>query len=117
MFGIRLIIYMKTLSAISLSLIFIPAMQPNENPSQSLRGAELHNQHPEDLIRQEYTIRASGGQTFVVPTAIRDETLPLAKVLKPDFSKAMEVAPGVRVVLVRMPPSFDVLCLFLPLSL
>jgi hypothetical protein len=92
-------------------------MQPNENPSQSLRGAEIHNQHPEDLIRQGYTIQASGGQTFVVPTTIQDETLPLAKVLRPDYSKAMEAAVGVRVVLVKMPPSFDVLCLFLPLSL
>jgi len=39
----------------------------------------------------------SGDQTFIVPNALEGEDLHLAKVLKPDFSKAVAMAGEVRV--------------------
>ena len=87
----------QVLSAISSLLSIIGIMQPHESPSQSLPDVETQNQQPEDLIRQGYTIRASGGQTFVELNALQGVNLPLAKVLKPDFSKGMKMAAGVRV--------------------
>ena len=52
---------------------------------------------PGDFIREGYTVRVSESQTFIVPNALEGEDLPLAKVLKPDFSKAVEMAGGVSV--------------------
>ena len=72
-------------------------MQLYESPSQSLPDVETQNQWPKDLVRQGYTIRALGGQTFVEPNTFQGVNLPLAKVLKPDFSKEMKMAGGVRV--------------------
>ena len=40
-------------------------------------------------------------QTFVVPNALHGEDLSLAKVLKPDFSKAVEIAGGVGVFIIK----------------
>ena len=82
------------LSAVTL-LRSIDAMQSDENPPQSLQDTK--NQQPEDLIRQGYTIQASGGQTFVEPNALQGENLRLAKVLKPNLSNAVKMAVGVRV--------------------
>ena len=87
-------------------------MQPDNTPSQSLENAASQNQQPEDLIRQGYTIQASGGQTFVVPDALQDVNLPLAKVLKPDFSKAVEMDGGVRF-LYKCYSQFTFFCLHL----
>ncbi len=74
-------------------------MQLDSSPSQSFK--ETQNDQ-EGLIRQGYTVQASGGQTFVLLNALHREDLFLAKVLKPDFSKAVEMAVGVRVFRVRM---------------
>ena len=39
-----------------------------------------------------------------MPDALHGEDLSLAKMLKPDFSKALEMAVGVRVFIVKMLP-------------
>ena len=74
-------------------------MQSDGHPSQLFKEPE--NQQ-EGLIRHSYnTVRASGGQTFVMPNALHGEDLSLAKVLKPDFSKAVGIAGGVRVFIIK----------------
>ncbi len=69
-------------------------MQPDDSPSQSFEGTQ---NIPEDLIREGYAVWVSGGQTFVMLNALEGEDFHLAKVLKPNFSKAVEMARGVRV--------------------
>ena len=91
-------------------------MQPYESPSQSLPDVETQNQRPEDLIRQGYTIQASGGQTFVEPNALQGVNLPLAKVLKPDFSKGMKMAARVRVCFSRNVTVISLVQIFFPSS-
>ena len=74
-------------------------MQSDGHPSQLFKEPE--NQQ-DGLIRHGYnTVRASGGQTFVMPNALHGEDLSLAKVLKPDFSKAVGIAGGVRVFIIK----------------
>src|SRR6266581_970692 len=89
-------------------------MQPDGSPSQSFK--ETQNDQ-EGLIRQGYIVQASGGQTFVVLNALHGEDLLLAKVLKPDFSKAVEMAVGVRVFRFEMlPPCHFFSFIFCPSS-
>ena len=62
--------------------------------TQSLQGEE--NQ-AEDLVRQDYHVRVSGGQKFLVPNALEDIELSLAKMNKPDYSIAVDMPGGVSV--------------------
>ena len=74
-------------------------MQSDSHPFQLFKEPE--NQQ-KGLIRHGYnTLQASGGQTFVMPNALHGEDLSLAKVLKPDFSKAVGIAGGVRVFIIK----------------
>jgi hypothetical protein len=70
---------------------------PDDMQFQSVQDAE--NEQPEDIIRQDYGVRVSGGQTYVMANAFRGVELPLARTLIPDFTKAVDMAVGVRVVL------------------
>jgi len=67
----------------------------DKGPSQSFQKSGSQDQQPDDLIRQGYSVQISGGQDFVMPNAFQGAELPLAKVHKPDLSKAMEMDVGV----------------------
>lgn len=60
--------------------------------TQSLQGEE--NQ-AEDLIKQDYHVRVSDGQKFIVPNALEDVDAPLARMHKPDYSMAVNMPGGV----------------------
>jgi hypothetical protein len=66
--------------------------------SQSYKDTQTQNQQPEEIIRQDYDVRMSGGQSVIVPNAFREQELPLASMHKPDYSKAAEMAGGVSVI-------------------
>ena len=70
----------------------------NYTYSQSYKDAQTQNQQPEEIIRQDYNVRVSGGQSFIVPNAFRELELPLAGMHKPDYSKAADMAVGVSVI-------------------
>jgi hypothetical protein len=76
---------------------FIFAMSDGSQP-QSVQDVEIENQEPEDLIRQGYSVQASGGRTYVVPTTLQTEDLQLAKMLMPDISVALTMPAGVTLV-------------------
>ena len=67
-------------------------MQPESDSPQ-----QLGTSPPEDLIRQGYTIQRSGDKVYAMPSVLeeRDVDLNLAKVLKPDFSQALQMDVGV----------------------
>ena len=67
-------------------------MEPESDSPQ-----RLGNSPTEDLIRQGYTIQRSGGTAYAMPSVLeeRDVDLNLAKVLKPDFSQALQMDAGV----------------------
>jgi hypothetical protein len=73
--------------------IFIMA----DSQSHSLQDSDPQNQQPEDIIRQDYRVRVSSQQKYIVPNAFRDVDLPLLNMHKPDFSKAVNMAVGVSV--------------------
>lgn len=70
---------------------------PDYGQSQSFEVPKPQDKLSEDLIRQDYSIRVSDNQTFVVPNAFGGLDLPLSKTLKPDYSKALKMGVGVRV--------------------
>jgi hypothetical protein len=61
----------------------------------SLGNSETYNQQSEDIIRQGYTVRVSNGQEVIVPTALDDVEVPLARMNKPDFTQAVNMEVGV----------------------
>lgn len=69
--------------------------------SQSFQHDETQNQQTDDLVRQDYHVRVSGGQKFIVPNALEDVELPLAKTYKPDYSMAVDMPGGVSVFLLE----------------
>lgn len=69
-------------------------MQDNSN-SQSVQEHEGHNQQPEDIIRQDYTVRLAGEHKVVIPTAFQGLELPLGYMHKPDYSMAVDMPGGV----------------------
>jgi hypothetical protein len=56
---------------------------------------EIVNQHPEDIIRQDYEVRVVGGQNVVIPNAFRGLELSLAYTHKPDYLDAVDMPGGV----------------------
>lgn len=68
---------------------------PNEISAQSFQHGS-DSQQPEDLIRDGYKFGVSHGRKFVVPDALLDLEVPLARSQKPDFSSAMKANVGVR---------------------
>jgi hypothetical protein len=65
-------------------------MQP-----QPVEDDETQNQQNVNLIRHGYRLGVSGDDTIVVPNAFDGVDLALAKTLKPDFSKAVNMPGGV----------------------
>jgi hypothetical protein len=57
------------------------------------------DEHGEDLIRQDHSIRVLDGRTLVAPNAFEEVELPLAMSLKPNVSKALDMPGGVSIVL------------------
>ena len=72
----------------------------DSEPSQSSPNHGSQNQQPHDLIRDNYNIRVSGGQQVIMPNAFEGVELPLLKTHKPDFTKAVDMAIGVRVIFI-----------------
>ena len=70
---------------------------PDNSQAQSLQEDNDQNQHVEDLMRQDYGVRVSGGQTLVVPNVFEGAELPLAKMHKPDVSIAVDMPGGVSI--------------------
>lgn len=64
-------------------------------PSQSSETRQAQDQHPEDHVRTGYTVESYDGLDFVVPNALETEPMDLARVLKPDISKALKMPGGV----------------------
>ena len=74
------------------SIIF--AMAEKSQP-QSIQDDEIRNQQPEDLVRQDYHVRVSDGRKFMVPNALEDLDLHLARTNKPNYSMAVNMLGGV----------------------
>lgn len=69
---------------------------PGNMQSQSFQHADTQNQQSEEIIRQDYGVQVSCGQKYLIPNAFGDVDLPLIKIHKPDYSRAVEMAVGVR---------------------
>lgn len=61
---------------------------PSQNP-------EDEDQHSEDLVRTGYTVQSSDGIDYVVPNVLQTIPMDLARVLKPDISKALKMPGGI----------------------
>ena len=66
---------------------------PSQNQFIQDHGDQI--QQPGDLIRQDYSIRVSGGQQHVIPNSFEGVELPLAMMIKPDYAKAANLTMGV----------------------
>ena len=64
---------------------------------QSYNDPRTQNQQPEVLIRQDYNVQISSGQSVIIPNTFQDLDLRLARMQIPDYSKAAEMAVGVSV--------------------
>ena len=65
--------------------------------TQSSHKKKSQNQLPEDFVRQDYHVRVSGGQEFIVPSALEDVGISVAAMHKPDYSMAADMPGGVSV--------------------
>ena len=65
--------------------------------TQSSQENEIQNLQPEDFVRQDYDVRVSGGQKFIVPSALEDVGISVPVMHKPDYSMAVDMPGGVSV--------------------
>ena len=72
----------------------------SDSESQSPQNYGSKNQHPQDLIRDNYNVRASGGQQVIRPNAFEGIELPLVEMHRPDFTKAVNMPIGVSIIFI-----------------
>ena len=78
----------------------------DHSPPQSIQHDQVQYEHHEDVIRQGYKVQDLGGQIFIVPNALDGVEASLAKMVKPDFARAVKMAAGVSFVPVGILLSF-----------